>query len=202
MGNHISAKPFGKQYKNAMLEHATALGLSKLQRAVLNVLLDHINYESGQSRPGRERIKNRSGYTSDRSIDHALKFLRDAAIIVPLAYLGGGRGCATCYGFCLPAWDGNTTANAAGVNSDAGNQYPRKANPIPPQSTTNTPAKDAVPTERTIITGERNNAGRIGEGPFSKAERALRFSQLHRLHGMDGARSMLEQEEALRAAGD
>ena len=149
----IKPKPFGKHYHNAMIEHAIARSLSKRERAVLNVLLSHINYESGQSRPGRKAIKLQSGYTSDRSIDRSLKFLRDNGIIVPLAYLTGGRGWATCYGFCLPAWAGLTPADGAGVSHDPFDTNPRKPVSKPPQSSQQTPANGADPTERTERTG-------------------------------------------------
>lgn len=164
MSNKADAKPFGKHYHNAMLKHMSAIQLGKRDRAVLNVLLSHINFESGQSRPGRELIKAMSGYTSDRSLDRSLKLLRDRGVIVPLAYLTGGRGRATCYGFCLPAWAGYTTANGAAVNVSPENSNPRNPVHKPPQTSPQTPAKGAVPTERTNITGKRVPAGR-GAGP-------------------------------------
>lgn len=187
-----------------MKSHAAKLRLGKLERAILAVLLDHINYESGQARPGRERIKELSGYSSDRSLDRGLKSLRERQIIVPLAYLTGGRGRATCYGFCLPAFTKETPANGAGVNSSPQNENPRNPVHKPPQNSLETPAKNAVPTDRTIRTGERNTPRRGEGGPTACP--AGSSSAFEQWDGQEPYSQYLsrkkrwENEEALRAA--
>lgn len=146
-------KPYGPLYQKALKKHARTLGLKGSALAVLNVFADCINGETGQARPGRKHLMEESGIMSDRTLDKALKILRDTEIIRPIAYFTGGRGRATVYGFCLPAWSGQARAETPAENaadmSRLNAENPRKNFTKPPQNIPQTPAENAAPTERT-----------------------------------------------------
>lgn len=146
-------KPFGVPYQREVKAYAVSEGVAGYELLVLDALLGCCNGDSGQSRPGRAHIKERAGIKSDRTLDKHLKALRDRQIILPIAYLNGGRGRTTVYGFCLPAWSGQkrqkTPASAAVEREGVDVQNPRKVYTKPPQDVQKTPANHADPTEGT-----------------------------------------------------
>lgn len=208
-GRPMSAtkKPFGVPYQQAMIEYAQTKGVGKGAIAVLRVLLDHCNGETGQSRPGRKRIMARSGYAT-RRLDDLLKLLRDEQVIMPIAYANGGRGCATVYAFALPAWAGQANAKTPAKNTVESegyeNQNPRKVCEKPPQSLRETPAKIADPTEGPERTEGGAGFANANEGPPSRrqgatvrrpetAEEQRQFSKWVDLHGYGRARELWQE---------
>lgn len=189
-----SKKPFGPMYQKAMRQYAAQRGIKKGAMAVLRVLLDYCNGESGQSRPGRAIIKDETGL-SDRTLDTALKTLRDREVIMPLAYLTGGRARTTCYAFALPAWSGQPgteTPEKTAVESEG--QNPRNFCAKPPQKFPETPAKIAVPTEGT----ERTEGG-TACGDAEKA--SARRGQDVRVPDPDRGGRLSTFDELVRVAG-
>ena len=140
-------KPYGAKFEKAMMAHAREQGVKGYGIAILGVLVRYRNYETGQTRPGNAVISSETGATRNTIAKH-LQQLRDAGLIVPVAYLQGGAGRTTVYGFGLPAWSGYAEQN------------PPKIWTKPPQNLDKTPPKNGGPTERTIRTGEKAGAGR------------------------------------------
>lgn len=159
-----SKKPYGPLYQRSMKEYAVSEGVAGYELIVLSAILDCCNGESGQARPGRTLILERSGIKSERTLDKHLKSLRDRQIILPIAYLGGGRGRATVYGFCLPAWSGQPRQETPAINAvetgGAEVENPRKVCTKPPQVIPKTPASSAAPTERTERTEDAGTPSR------------------------------------------
>lgn len=151
-------KPFGRMYQEAMEDLARNMKLKKSRLLVLSALLKYCNGTTGQSRPGRKLIMQKA-MVSSRTLDDALKELRDRELIVPIAYPNGGYGCATVYSFALPAWSGqvanSTTAKNAGVSNGENEDYPRKNFQQPPQNFPTTPANSAEATEGTERTEDK-----------------------------------------------
>ncbi len=153
-------KPFDMTYRRAVKALALSRGIRGATLNALAVLLDHCNGDSGQARPGRARIMQLAGISSERTMDKALSALRGAGIILPIAYPNGGRGRATVYAFGLPAWADETTAKNAGDLGQECEENPRNICAKPPQKMPKTPAKNADPTEEDRK--EQRNAVRAG----------------------------------------
>lgn len=210
-------KPFGPLYQKALKKYARSLGLRGSALAVLNVFADCINGETGQARPGRKHLMEETGIQSDRTLDKALKTLRDTGVIKPIAYLTGGRGRATVYGFCLPAWSGQprteTTAINAEVQEGSENQNPRRNYQKPPQNMSQTPATNAAPTERTERTEGGSASGtarsdapsRRDEANVSKEQQREDIRQFSRWvdqYGFGRARELERERDAARMAAE
>lgn len=176
-------KPFGGPYQKAMKRHARQQGIKGAPLAILSAMLDYINWTTGQTRPGIATLIDDTGYC-EKTLERGLKCLRDTGMILPIAYLTGGRGRATCYGFPLPAWSG---------------QNPRHSVPKPPTICPQTPDKMSVPTERTYRTGNEAAPRRRDHGPAPAGRSAVaEFGRLVTLHGYAKAKQI--EQEALRAA--
>ncbi|AVW90991.1 helix-turn-helix domain-containing protein [Celeribacter baekdonensis] len=140
-------KPYGRKYERAVIQEARRHGFKGYSISVLTALLSFRNYDTGQARPGKKILRELTG-ASKNTMDKHLKALRDAGLIVAIAYENGGHGSATVYGFGLPAWSGYEQ-----------NNHPKKEQQ-PPQKTETTTPKNGAATERTIRTGNKAGASR------------------------------------------
>lgn len=140
-------KPYGRKYERAVIQEARRHGFKGYSISVLTALLSFRNYDTGQARPGKQILRELTG-ASKNTMDKHLKALRDAGLIVAIAYENGGHGSATVYGFGLPAWSGYEQ-----------NNHPKKEQQ-PPQKTETTTPKNGAATERTIRTWEKAGACR------------------------------------------
>jgi len=198
MANKPKAKPYGKQYKDAMMQLAVNRGHRGYDISVLGVLLDHRNYDTGQSRPGIERIRSMTG-ASENTMQRVMKSLRDAQLILPLAYLKGGRRMCTCYGFALPAWSGINNPHGGGGNETLN---PPHDGDKPPPSRGETPPMVGGPTDRTVRTGNEadanapiRGAGAASPLPTDREDELRKFSADVAKHGYGRARELQKLRE-------
>ncbi|MDS0927310.1 helix-turn-helix domain-containing protein [Rhodobacter capsulatus] len=96
-------KPYGWRYQKKVKEVALQRGIKGAALAVLGVLLDHCNSETGLAWPCKETMGEQSG-ASPKTVDRAIWALKEARVIEPVAYLNGGRHRAVCYKFGLGPW--------------------------------------------------------------------------------------------------
>ena len=174
--------------------------------AILAAMLTYCNGESGQARPGIKALMDDTGY-SEKTLERALRALRGANMILPIAYANGGRGRSTVYGFALPAWSGQgqekTTDKLTGVSVQPETINHRHSVPKPPTFCPKTTDILTVPTERTERT---EGAGAAGRGEVDKVpdpERGgemVTFTQLLRDRSYSEARNIWERWTAANAA--
>ena len=134
-------------------------------------------------------------------------------MISAIAYKEGGRGRATCYAFFLPQWSTpRATTKPARL---ALKRIVKEANLSPKQAILSFKAgqidlptkKEQRRTSGDASAAERNNASRIEKGPETgeagfTSLRARRMNELLQNMTYGEAKYIVDQEEALRAAGD
>lgn len=142
-------KPFGPLYQEAVIQNGRERGLNFGTVSVLRALVSFCNGDSGQARPGLAKLRERAG-CSEKTIERALRTLRNGGFIIPIAYANGGRGRATVYAFSLPAWSGQPRQITTDKESEESEQENhRQSVQKPPTLCPETTDKKSVPTERT-----------------------------------------------------
>lgn len=96
-----SPKPFGREWQKRMKARAIQEGAKNGELAVLRVYLDYVNWETGESFTGIKLLAEEANI-SQKTVERALRSLRDKGLLIPLKYLNGGRGRSTVYGFPEP----------------------------------------------------------------------------------------------------
>ena len=159
-------RPYGLQYREAVKHLAILRGAKGSKLNVLDVLLSHCNGDTGQAWPGNKIIKRNANIRSDDTRHKALKWLRDAGIIHAVSHESGGKNCAVCWGFGLPAWSTRETLNTCpknGQDSPVDNLSEKSAKPV--QFSGDTCPKNGQPTKRTERTEEKVPTGRRQDEP-------------------------------------
>jgi hypothetical protein len=206
------AKPYGFKYQAAMIELGSFSGLKSGPQTVLKALLKYCNGTSGQARPGKKELSIHTGQ-GERTIQRHLGTLREVGLIEAIAYADGGFECATCYTFTLPQWStprvhGKTAKMALLKELKGANLSPKGAILALKGSQFGHPTKNEQRrTSGDASAAERNNASRIEKGPeaggaSTSSFRARRMDELLQNMTYGEAKYIVDQEEALRAAGD
>jgi hypothetical protein len=179
---------------------------------VLKQLLKHCNGTSGQAYPGKEGLALDTGQ-GERTVQRHLATLREVGLISAIAYEEGGRGRATCYAFFLPQWSTpRATTKPARLALKRivkeANLSPKGAILALKGSQFGHPTKNEQRrTSGDASAATQNNASRIEKGPeaggaSTSSFRARRMNELLQNMTYGEAKYVVDQEEALRAAGD
>ncbi|WP_444462080.1 helix-turn-helix domain-containing protein [Rhodobacter capsulatus] len=126
-------KPFGGTYQKKVKALAVSRGIKGATLAILSVLLDHCNWETGIAFPPKKMIAEKSG-ASPNTVDRAITALKSACIIEPVAYRNGGRHRAVCYKFGLGPWGGEAQPKQEKTPPKMGEKPPQKWGKNPPQN--------------------------------------------------------------------
>lgn len=147
-------KPYGWQYQRKVKALAVSRGIKGSALAILGILLDHCNSETGLAFPPKQTMAEKSG-ASPNTVDRAITALKSAHIIEPVAYRNGGRHRAVCYKFGLGPWGGEAQPKQE--------ENPPQNGEKPPQIWGENPPQNGGPNqERTIK--ELQGKGAAGRG--------------------------------------
>jgi hypothetical protein len=154
-------KPFGPLYEQEMRKLSHGEKLTLAQRSILMAFVHFRNYTTGVSRPSNPVVAEHVG-CHPKTVERALVVLKEKGLLIPIAYLTGGRGRAVEYRFPLPAW--------AGHEFKSEEQNHRHSVPKPPTFCPKTTDIVSAPTKETKKTEDAARAGRPQNG--DKALRA------------------------------
>ncbi len=195
-----------------MAELGSICGLKSGPQTVLKELLKHCNGTTGQAYPAKDTIALHTGQ-GKRTIQRHLRTLEEVGMIEAIAYAEGGAGRATCYTFALPQWSTpratNKDAKMALLSEIKGANLSIKGAILSIKGCQiGTPTKkEQRRTSGDASAATQNNASRIEKGPETgeagfPSLRARRMNELLQNMTYGEAKYIVDQEEALRAAGD
>lgn len=196
------AKPYGAAWAKAMKLYARQNGVKGYGMAILDVLIDHRCFERGTAYPGRDKMIEYTG-ADPKTLDKWLALLRADGIITALAYPNGGRGCATVYGFPVPAYthpyqieDGIILYKKTSPNFSK--NLPKNSLETSPKNGDPTVLNNIKQGKGINETPRRGQGHKVGD--TDRAEEMRLLSRWTNEHGYTKAKEMVEQWKQDRAA--
>lgn len=193
---------------------ARAAGIKGAAYAVLSYMCSVSDFHRPTVCVSKERIAERTAY-SVKSVKAALGALRDAGLLVAVAYETGGRHRATVYTLKAGAGQAENGGRNFPPNAEKGGKFSAEKGGSfgHKRGEETSPPSEYLPEDTSRGTGGASRAGRnsrpldAGASPGPRAgadldrEEMGRFARDVTLHGYGEARRLQQQRQAERGAG-